>query len=99
MSVYLSFDGDEPTMLASNTGWADVSRWIDDLNAQQFGEVVHLAEHGWSQQLDKLESQLQSAVKASKPESTVSSTLADLLSLLAHRETAEVATINDGMAP
>lgn len=98
MSVYLSFDSSEPTMLASNTGWGDVVKWADGLDAQEFGEVVHLAEHGWCQQLDKLEAQLRKAATARKPTATVSSTLADLLSLLEHSE-AEVATINDGTSP
>jgi hypothetical protein len=99
MSVYLSLDGGEPIMLASNKGWGDVGRWADGLDVDAYGEVVHLTENAWSQELPKLEKQLRAAVKASKPKPTVKSTLADLLSLLANRGSAEVVTINNGTSP
>lgn len=55
MSMYL---GPEGQQVASNRGWADVVRWSHTLDPGRYPELVHLCEHGWSQQVSVLKDEL-----------------------------------------
>ena len=95
MSVYVAFDGQTGPQIASNTGWGDAGRWIDGLDPQTYGELVHLHEHGWTQQLAALRDQVAAAMRGSPPDKTVAATMKELLDAIP--DSAEVATITDGL--
>lgn len=97
MSVYASLDGSPPTMLASNSGWSDLVSWVDTLNVDEYTDLAVLADHGWSEQLDKVQSQLKRAL-ASPPSDDIAHTAGELLDLISGRGEATVLTIGDGLA-
>lgn len=71
--------------------------WIDTLDADAYGELVHLREYGWSQNIGTLSAQLTAAVVGSSPEDkTVISTLKELQDSL-KGEDGNVVSISDGM--
>lgn len=82
MSIYATIDDNDPEFFSSNNGWKDVSEWADSLNVDQFGDVVHLTEHGYVDDAGKLQLQLQSAVKQSPPPPEVGATVLELIELL-----------------
>jgi hypothetical protein len=93
MSIYAIIDGLEPSFFSSNSGWADVVSWTDRINENDYETVVHLAEHGYSEDVPVLQSQLQDAMEASPPDASVAATLAELMDLLVD---AEIVFITDG---
>ena len=100
MSYYVAFDGELSDQVATNTGWADFGRWVDDLDDKVYPELVHLREHGWSQRLDSLGADLVDAVEHHAPDDADTlSVVASLQAQLHNRGGAEVATITDGMTP
>ena len=70
MSYSVIIGGTDWTEVASLAGWGEFRKWTETLDGD-FGELSHFVEHGWSQELDNLLSQLQTAVKASKPNADV----------------------------
>lgn len=98
MSVYVSVDGGEPMFLSSNRGWGDFARWVDALSVQQSPEVAHLRQHGWEQDLGKLQEQLTAALTDDVPED-VALVGKELLSVLAAHPDAGAVTVNSGMGP
>lgn len=95
MSIYANLDTDEQVQFASNKGWSDVIAWVDGLDKDDFGELIHLADHGWSQEIEALREQLEKALKAS-PEKSVATTARALLDAI---ETGDVVIISDGTGP
>lgn len=95
MSIYAVLNDYEPTFFSSNQGWSDVIAWTEDLDVETFPEVVHVAEHGYTEKLPELQSQLKAAIAAQPPEETVAATLAELIELLV--DESGVLLINDGL--
>ena len=100
MSVYLSFDGGEPMDLASNQGWADVAAWSEALSPDSYYYLLHLIDHGWSEDLASVEEQLAKAMQESPPDKDdVKKTLEHFAATIKDRGAATVATIDNGMSP
>lgn len=84
--------------LASNAGYAAFGHWVDSLDHKKYGQLVHLYEHGWCQNLDDLAGQLDAALSDDGPKITdVKSTAEGLQEILHDRpKDAIVATVTDG---
>jgi hypothetical protein len=82
MSIYATVGESEPAFFSSSQGWRDVTAWADALDAIQFDEVVHMVEHGFTNDAGKLSEQLQAAVAVSPPPVDVSDTIGELIELL-----------------
>lgn len=96
MSIYAGFGKGPPTILASNTGWSQFGDWVDGLDVDEFSEVVHLWEHGWSQEGKTLSAQLSKAIESNQPDGDVKPIAENLVSLVAGEE---VIVITDGFGP
>lgn len=99
MSYYLQIDTNVgPLQIASNVGYGEFGDWVDSLDAKMYGELIHLYEHGWSQDVADLIGQLVSAIKDEPPKKAdvldVAKTLAEYLR---GEDKAIVATITDGL--
>jgi hypothetical protein len=94
VSIYCTLDGGEPMFLASNTGWGDFVRWLD---THHMPAPAHLAEYGWSEDLDDLEAELPDRLEGAPP--TIAATGEALLEILSGRGEATVLTITDGLGP
>jgi len=71
--------GTEQIELASTQGWADAKAWIDELDAETFPLLVHLAEYAWTQDLPGLRKQIIAALKSQPPDDdSVRTTMAGL---------------------
>jgi hypothetical protein len=100
VGVYVSFgEESEPTTLASNNGWSEFGDWVDELDVKEYGELIHLYDHGWSQHAGEIARQLRKAVEGELSSDSVKSTANDLLSLLKDVPSDEVITISDGLSP
>ena len=97
MSIYATVNDNEPAFFSSTQGWKDVAEWADDLTEEQFEELIHLVEHGYSEELETVAVQIAEAVQENPPSEEVGKTLIELLELL-EGETGEV-IINSGMEP
>ncbi len=98
MSIYTSIGGEEPSFLSSNLGWSEFCDWADSLPPAAV-EVVHLAEHGWSQNIDALAEQLRAAGNATSPEADVAATIRSLLDAIdARAPESESVVITDGLS-
>lgn len=97
MTLSAAFDQADAGQVATTAGWSDFISWVDGLDAAKHPEPIHLAEHGWSQNLPALESQLQAAIQDSPPVLDVASVVQGLLQRLAQRGSAEVLTVSDGV--
>jgi hypothetical protein len=101
VSYYLVIGGEEQQQLASIQGWSDFKDWAEDIDLEQFWEIAELAANGVSEDLPKLEEQLQQARNDSEPESlSVTNTLDNLINLLSTRPAgAASAFVTDGLGP
>ncbi len=99
MGYTLNLGSDDSVPLASLTGWSDVNGWSQSLAESQYSELLHLIDHGWSDDLPRLESQVQAAVGAADSDS-VRSTMRGLLQSLKSRPAGiETVSVSDGMGP
>lgn len=96
MSMYADFGSGAPTEVSSNQGWSQFGDWVGGLDVDDFGEVVHLWEYGWSQEIETLTQQLTSAIAEQSPDDDVVSVAQGLLELLAGED---VVVITDGFGP
>lgn len=95
MSIYSIINGSEPAFFSSLQGWKDVTTWTESLDHSVFEEIVHLTEHGFSNDIKALVVELRKAIKKSTPSESVQSTISELIDLLSG-ESGEV-IINSGM--
>jgi len=65
-AVYINekYVGDAATTL----GWQDFVDWADTLPVTKYRDVVHLAEHGWTQNIGPLAKQLAEAILEEPPD-------------------------------
>lgn len=87
MACHLAFNtGSEEHPLATLAGWGDFCRYVDTLPADDFGQLVHLVEHGWCQQLAALTVEIERALAQVPPAAPdVAKTARGLLALLQNR--------------
>lgn len=95
MSIYAVINENEPEMFASVVGWSDIVAWAESLDAEQFPNVVHLTEHGYTEQIPQLIQEIESAIDIVAPSESVASSLNELVGLL--QDESGVLLINDGM--
>lgn len=95
MSYYLVVGGERWTQVASIGGWKDYRKAVESLDADEFGQVRHLVEHGWSQKLPELERQL--AAVSSKDPDVESINRALLDAVKARAPSAASAVLTDGL--
>lgn len=97
-SIQIGAEGFE--QIASNAGYAAFGDWVESLDLEKYGELIHLYEWGWSQNLDDLQSQIVAAENDDAPdEESVSETLAGIVEIIESRpEDAVVATITGGIS-
>ena len=90
MSRYASFDDGSQQQIATNSGWGSFIQWSDGLEVEQFPELIHLAEHGWSQNLGKVVEELRKA--KSSEDADTEHVVKGLIELLSGRDGAMVVT-------
>lgn len=95
MSIYATVGESEPVFFSSNQGWNELTEWADDLDEEIYGEVVHVAEHGFTNNGGDLSEQLVAAMVDDPPSDDVRATVDELIELLAG-ESGEV-IISSGM--
>lgn len=95
MSRYAVVDDNDPAEVSSNKGWGDFSRWVDTLDADNYGQLAHLCAHGWSQQVPLLLKQLRSALDSEEPDDDVAAVGKNILDAVSG---GDVVSITDGMS-
>lgn len=98
MSVYATLDGEISDQIASNGGYGDFGRWVDGLDVDAFPQLVHLREHGWTQNLPDFRQQLNQALEENPPGPDTEE-MAKGLSDLLDKNDAEVLTVSEGFGP
>jgi hypothetical protein len=100
MSIYANFENGTQQQLASNTGWSQFGEWVDARDAQHSIQLVQLWEHGISEELPALQSQLQDAIKRAPSDNEDVMSVADgLLDFVKARGRADVLIISNGVQP
>lgn len=99
--MYLQFGTDGiQEQFASNRGWSDFITWADGLDPAKYPELLHLCDHGWSQNLDDLEKELAVATDKEPPEDeNVGQTLAAIAESMQGRDYEDVVGVTNGMQP
>jgi len=100
MSIYLEFDDEnEGDQIASSSGWGDVLRWSDTLPDGEYGEILHLMHHGWSDNPELLETELKNACeKYPPPGHDIHATMYGLIYAIEHRgDDVSVVKVTNGM--
>lgn len=84
MSYYIVPDADEARgqQVASVGGWADVRAWAETFSPAGCPELQHLLEHGWSQEVQALRTEIESERRAHPPTADVGHTLDALVGAL-----------------
>lgn len=95
MSLYLSVDNSSPSVIASNDGWSEFSKWVDGLDMQQAGELIHLCDHGWSQKPAEVETELRNAVHGGDPSDNVKGVADSIVSLIDKQS--QMLTVTNGV--
>jgi hypothetical protein len=89
MSIYASINGNDSEFFSSNLGWQNVTEWASELDVEKFEDLIHLVEHGYTDDAQKLLEQIRLAIDEDKPDKKIHATLFELLRLL-DGETGEV---------
>lgn len=98
MGLYLQIDADDGEPLASLSGWGDFAEWVQGLPAAESGQLRHLCEYGWSQEVSALARELAEMLADHQPgEADVRKTAADLRGTLTKAKGAEVISVTDGL--
>lgn len=99
MGYYLQIDADDPVRVASLSGWKEARTWIEGLSVATAPAIRHLAEHGWTEDVSELQSELHSALSAHPPPDEQNNhTLRNFFSLLKnHRRPITVVSVTDGV--
>lgn len=98
MSVYASFDDGPGEQLASNLGWGDFCRWVDELDHEKFSGLTHLREHGYVDDLSGLAEELERAVAHVEPKAEgLTDTIKHFIEMINANSDSEAVFVNDGM--
>ena len=82
MSIYATVGETEPVFFSSNQGWKELTEWADGLSDETYSDVVHVAEHGFTNNSGDLSSQLVAAMVDDPPPDDVRATVDELIELL-----------------
>jgi len=95
MSYYLVVGGEDWKQVASLSGWAEFREWAE---GQDAGELHHLIDHGWSQDIPVLEEQLNKAIEEGEPSRDVEDIATAILNALEGRQLGhESVVLTDGL--
>lgn len=99
MSYYLQIGAaGGPTHIASNVGYRDLCEWVEGLDVGDYGQLAHLCQHAWCQNLDGLAKQIKAALENEEPDKDTREVAETISDLLDNRdESATVATVTDGI--
>jgi len=99
MTMSLVVDGKEHIPLSSNLGWSKLQEWARLLDPKLYGEVIHLAEYGVSQDVPALQDQLAAALEKAKPFSVaVTHTVSSLRESLSQTKSAGCVFVSNGLS-
>lgn len=83
MSTYAQFDADgDQRQIASNLGWSEFGDWCEGLNHEQYPRLVQLWEHGQSNDIPGVATDLEKALEAHSPSGDVRGSVDLLLDAL-----------------
>lgn len=82
MSIYATIGDNEPAFFSSLQGWKEVAEWADQIDDDKYEDVVHLTEHGFTNDMEVMAGQLVEAMSESPPLEEVAKTLLELLDLV-----------------
>lgn len=84
MSIYLSPDDSAGEQVASNQGWTDFGDWLETIDEEEYPDLIHLWEHGWSEPVLEVVRQLKEAATSMAPDDeTVRQTIGMMLGAMA----------------
>ena len=97
MSYSVITGGEDWTQVATINGWRQFREWTETLDGE-FGELSHFIEYGWSQKLDELKEQIETAVKDFKPTTDVKDIATTIANAIANRKpSAGSIVLTDGL--
>jgi len=97
VSVYTTLDGVIGPRVATNHGWSEFCDWVRFKG--RWPAVLHLTEHGWSEDLVRLEYDLRLGLRSQPPDDDTLRVVANLLNVLKNRGNATVLTVTLGLVP
>jgi hypothetical protein len=96
MGYYVVIDGEYTQPLASLGGWADFKRFVATFDEADFGNIKHLIQFGWDQDLQPMLEELREMLRH-KPPKSVASTIRDLINTIeSGPENPDVIVLTDG---
>ena len=99
MGVYLETDDGKQISLASNVGWSLMGDWIDTLDHDEYPELVHLWDHGWTEPTSGVSDQLKRALTDQPPdEPDAAKTAEELLATLSQIDGDSAVTVDSGLS-
>lgn len=99
MPYLLRADTGEEFPLATVRGWGGFGDWLDGVDAGAAPDLVHLHDHGWTDEPGAAAGQLKSALADSPPAGDAAHVAHGLLAALAAIDPDAVATVTDGLGP
>ena len=97
MAYQIVIGGTDWHEFSTTKGLGDFIRWVDSLNVSDYPNLVHLSEYGWTNDLENLEHEINSAIELHPPVPPVYKTVMGLLTNLSQRENSETITISNGL--
>lgn len=67
MSTYAQFDEDgDQRQIASNLGWSEFGDWCEELDSEEYSNLVQLWEHGQCNDVKRLTKEVETAIAKEK---------------------------------
>ncbi len=98
MPLYLNTDAGDQFPLATNSGWGKVGDWLHSLDADDYSDLIHLFEHGWSEPVSSVRDQLQTALESPPDDADTAHTAQQLLDTLARLPGDSAIVVSDGLS-
>lgn len=96
MSYQAVFDNGSATQVGTNQGWRDVCKWMRGLDSY-YDRLIHLADYGWTDQLETFSRQLQRALRDHPPKDPETThTVTGLIAFLGRAGDSGVLVVTDG---
>lgn len=97
MPLYLNTDAGDQLPLATNAGWGQLGSWLHSLDADDFADLIHLFEHGWSEPAKNVRDQLKAALESPPGDADTAHTAKQLLDTLSKLPDDAALAVSDGM--